>query len=124
MVIIRVEFSNAQLFKIIFLGVGFLSLHYWVKSVGLILFKSGYTPDAIKAYFPGSIVSFIDTSGMSEVKMKALANINIYHLAFILFMSWQLAANSSLNYFKYFLLVLCTYGFGVAFLQYVKILLF
>ena len=124
MIIIRVEFNTALFFKIIFLGFIFLSLPFWVKSVGLILFKSGYTSDDVKAYFPGSIVPFINASGMSEVKMKALANINIYHLAFMLFISWQLTVNSSLNYFKSFLLVLCTYGFGVAFLQYAKVLLF
>jgi len=123
-VIIRAEFDTALLFKIIFLGFLFLSLPFWVKSVGLILFKSGYTPDDVKAYFPGSIVPFISASGMSEVKMKALANINIYHLAFMLFISWQLTVNSSLNYFKSFLLVICTYGFGVAFLQYAKVLFF
>jgi len=124
MIIIRVEFNTALLFKIIFLGIVFLSLPFWIKSVGLILFKSGYTPDDIKVFFPGSIVPFIDSSGMSEVKMKAFANINIYHIAFLLFTSWQLTVNSSLNYFKSFLLVLCTYGFGVAFLQYAKVLFF
>lgn len=124
MVIIRAEFDTALLFKIIFLGFLFLSLPFWVKSVGLILFKSGYTPDDIKVFFPGSIVPFIDSSGMSEVKMKALANINLYHIAFLLFTSWQLTVNSSLSYFKSFLLVLCTYGFGVAFLQYAKVLFF
>lgn len=123
-VIIRTEFDIALLFKIIFLGLAFLSLPFWVKSVGLILFKSGYTPADVKAFFPGSIVPFIDTSGMHEVKMKALANINIYHLAFMLFTSWQLAVNSSLSYFKSFLLVVLTYGFGVALLQYVTFLFF
>ena len=124
MIIIRVEFNTALFYKIIFLGFIFLSLPFWVKSVGLILFKSGYTSADVKAYFPGSIVPFISASGMSEVKMKALANINIYHLAFMLFISWQLTVNSSLNYFKSFLLVICTYGFGVAFLQYAKVLFF
>lgn len=124
MVIIRAEFDTALLFKIIFLGFIFLSLPFWIKSVGLILFKSGYTPDDIKVFFPGSIVPFIDSSGMSEVKMKALANINLYHIVFLLFTSWQLTVNSSLSYFKSFLLVLCTYGFGVAFLQYAKVLFF
>jgi len=124
MIIIRVEFNTALFFKIIFLGFIFLSLPFWVKSVGLILVKSGYTSNDIKTYFPGSIVPLIDSSGMSEVKMKALANINIYHLAFMLFISWQLTVNSSLDNFKSFLLVLCTYGFGVAFLQYAKVLFF
>lgn len=122
--ITQVEFNTSLLFKIIFIGSIFIFLPNWVKSVGLILFKSGYTPDDVTHFFPGSIVPFIETSGMREVKMKALANINIYHLAFMLFTSWQLAVNSSLSYFKSFLLVVCTYGFGVAFLQYARVLFF
>lgn len=122
--ITQVEFNTSVLFKIIFIGSIFIFLPNWVKSVGLILFKSGYTPDDVTHFFPGSIVPFIETSGMREVKMKALANINIYHLAFMLFTSWQLAVNSSLSYFKSFLLVVCTYGFGVAFLQYARVLFF
>lgn len=124
MVIIRAEFDTALLFKIIFLGLAFLSLPFWIKSVGLILFKSGYTPDDVKAFYPGTIVPFINTSGMSEVKIKALAHINIYQLAFMLFTSWQVAANSKITYFKSFLLVLCTYGLGLVLLQYAMVLLF
>jgi hypothetical protein len=124
MVIIRVEFDTALLFKIIFLGLAFLSLPFWAKSVGLILFKSGYTPDDVKTFFPGSIAPFIDTSGMSEVKMKALAHINIYHLAFMLFTSWQIAANSKITFIKSLLIVICTYGLGLTLLQYAKIIIF
>ena len=121
-IIIRAEFNTALLFKIIFLGLAFLSLPFWVKSVGLILFKSGYTPNDVNAFFPGSIVPFIDTSGMREVKIKALAHINIYHLAFILFTSWQIAANSKITFIKSLLIVICTYGLGLVLLQYIKLL--
>jgi hypothetical protein len=124
MIIIRVEFNAALLFKIIFLGFICLSLPFWVKSVGLILFKSGYTPDDIKVFFPGSIVPFIDSSSMSEVKMKALANINIYHLAFMLFTSWQIAANSKITFIKSLFIVICTYGLGLALLQYAMVIIF
>ena len=124
MVIIRVEFNTSMLFKIIFLGFIFISLPFWVKSVWLILFKSGYTPEVVKNFFPGSIIPFIEISGIREAKMKALASINIYHLAFMLFTSWQITVNSSLSYFKSFLLVICTYGLGVALLQYAKVLFF
>lgn len=123
-VIIRAEFDTALLFKIIFLGLAFLSLPFWVKSVGLILFKSGYTPDDVKAFFPGTIIPFIDTSGMSEVKIKALAHINIYHLAFMSFISWQIAANSKITFIKSLLIVICTYGFGLVLLQYLRIVIF
>lgn len=122
LVIVRAEFDTALMFKIIFLSLVFLSLPFWVKSVGLILFKSGYTPDDIKVFFPGSIVPFIETSGMSEVKIKALAHINIYHLAFMSFTLWQIAANSKITFIKSLLIVICTYGLGLALLQYVKLL--
>jgi hypothetical protein len=124
MVIIRVEFNTSMLFKIIFLGFIFISLPFWVKSVWLVLFKSGYTPEDVKNFFPGSIVPFIDISGMNETKTKALAHINLFHLAFILFTCWQLAVNSSLSYLKAFLLTICTYGFGLALLQYARVLFF
>ena len=122
--ITQVEFNTSLLFKIIFLGSIIIFLPNWVKSIGLILFKSGYTPDDVTHFFPGSIVPFIETSGMSQVKMKALANINIYHLAFMLFSSWQIAENSKITYFKSLLIVLFTYGFGLALLQYATVVFF
>lgn len=124
MVIIRVEFNTSIMFKIIFLGFIFISLQFWVKSVWLVLFKSGYTPEDVKNFFPGSIVPVIDTSDLNETRIKALAHINLFHLAFILFTSWQLSVNSSLSYLKMFLLTLFTYGFGLALLQYAKVLFF
>ncbi|MDD2307675.1 MAG: hypothetical protein PHP53_23430 [Prolixibacteraceae bacterium] len=120
--ITQVEFNTSLLFKIIFLGSIIIFLPNWVKSVGLILFKSGYTPDDVTHFFPGSIVPFIETSNMSEVKMKALATINIYHLAFIFFTSWQIAANSKITFIKSLLIVICTYGLGLVLLQYIKLL--
>jgi len=122
--ITQVEFNTSLLFKIIFLGSIIIFLPNWVKSVGLILFRSGYTPDDIKMFFPGSIVTFINSSGMSEMKIKALANINIYHLAFMLFISWQIALNSKITYFKSLLIVFSTYGLGLALLQYASVLFF
>jgi len=124
MVIIRVEFNTSMLFKIIFLGFIFISLPFWVKSVWLILFKSGYTPEDVKNFFPGSIVPIIDISDMNETRIRALAHINLFHLAFMLFTCWQLSVNSSLSYLKSLLLILCTYGFGLALLQYAKVLFF
>jgi len=123
LVITQVEFNTSLLFKIIFLGLIFISLPNWVKSVGLILFKNSYTPDDIKVFFPGSVVSFFETSDMSELKMKVLANINIYHLAFMLFTSWQIALNSKITFIKSFLIVICTYGLGLSLLQYAKIII-
>jgi hypothetical protein len=56
------------------------------------------------------------------VKMKALANINIYHLAFMSFTSWQIATNSKITFIKSIMIVLCTYGLGITLLQYATIL--
>lgn len=124
MFIIQVEFNTSMLFKIIFLGFIFISLPFWVKSVWLILFKSGYTPQDIKNFFPGSIVQVIDTSGMNDTRIKSLAHINLFHFAFILFTALQVSANSKLNYIKSLLLLLCTFGLGLALFQYAMVLFF
>jgi len=107
--ITQVEFNTSLLLNFIFLDSIIIFLPNLVKSVGLILFKSGYTPNDIKAFFPGSIVPFIDTTGMGEVKVNALAHTNIYHLAFMLFTSWQIAANSKITFIKYLVIVFSTY---------------
>lgn len=117
LVIAKVEFNAALLFKIIFLGFIIISLQLWIKSVWLILFKSGYTPDDVKYFFPGSFISFIDTSQMNLPAIKAIANFDLFHLLFIVFTSWEISQNSVLNYFKSFNLVLFTYGFGLAIYQ-------
>jgi len=112
------EIEAALLFKVILLGLLFISLPYWVKSVWFVLIKSGYTPDEIKHFFPGSIVPILDISEMSESKIKALSNINLYHLGFILFSAWALTKNSVLSYFKSFMLVLLTYGTCIALINF------
>jgi len=124
LVITHIEFNTSLLFKIIFLGSIILFLPNWVKSVGLILFKSGYTPDDIKVFFPGSIVPFLDVSMMSEPQINALANVNLYHLGFILFSAWAIAKNSVLSYFKSFMLVLLTYGTCIALINFIRVLFF
>lgn len=117
LVIKQIEFNGSLLLKIIFIGLFFLSLPFWIKSVWLILIKGNYTPNDIRYFFPGSIIPFLDISGMNEIMVKALAHINLYHIGLILFISWQLSVNSSMNYFKSFLLVFSTYGSGLALLQ-------
>ena len=117
LVIMQVEFNPSLLFKIIFIGFIFISLPFWVKSVWLILFKSGYTPDDIKCFFPGSINSFINTSEMKETIVKILSRVNLYHISFMIFTAWGISRNSVLNYFRSFLLVFFTYGLGLFLLQ-------
>ena len=117
LIFIRVECSASILFKIIILGFIILSLPLWVKSVWLILFKSGYTPDEVKYFFPGSIIPLLDISGMKLTMVKVLSRVNLFHLSFVLFVSWGISQNSVLNYFRSLLLVLLTYGFGLFLLQ-------
>ena len=108
LLIIQVDFNSSLLFKILIFGFVFLSLHLWVKSIGLILIKGNYTPDEVKYFFPGSIVPFLDISNMNMNIINALSHINLYHPLFILFTSWQLSANSELRLFKSLTLVFYT----------------
>ena len=120
----QIEFSNMQLFKIVFLGFILISMSSWVKSVWLILFQSGYTTNEAKYFFPDSIVTLIDTTGMNETKIKALAHINLFQLAFVVFTGWQLATNSTLKFINSIVLVLCTYGLFFTLLELFKVQIF
>jgi hypothetical protein len=117
LVILRVELKNTMLLKIIFLGFLLISLPFWIKSIWFILIRGSYTPDDIKYFFPFSIVSLIDTSGMSLSAVKIISRVNLFHLAFILFVAWMISMNSELKYSKSIIMVFCTYGFGLALLQ-------
>lgn len=117
LVFLRIDLGTVLLFKIIFLSLFFLSLPFWVKSVWLILFRESYSLDLVKYFYPGSIVTFLDISDMREIMIKTLAHINIYHLCFILFTSWQISENSRLNYYRSFMLLLFTYGIGIVLLR-------
>ena len=117
LIVLRIEFNTALLFKIIFLGFFFIALPFWVKSVWLILFKNGYTPNDVKYFFPGSLVSFIDASEMKLTMVKAISRFNLFHLSFMLFTAWLISFHSTLNYIRSILLVIFTYGFGLALLQ-------
>lgn len=119
LVFLRIDFSKALLFKIILLGLFFISLSFWVRSIWLILFRGSYVPDDIKYFYPGSIVPFLDISEMMEIMISTLANINIYHIGFMLFTSWQISVHSSLNYFRSFMLLLFTYGISVVLLRFI-----
>ncbi len=118
-----IVFDASLLFKIIFLGLICISLSFWVKSIGLIVVKGNYSPDDIKNFYPGSIIPFIDTTNISEIRIKSLAQIDLYNLGFIIFTSWLIAVNSSLNYFKSILLLLFTYGLGQVILRFLMLII-
>ena len=117
LIIMQVEFRTSMLFKIIFLGFIFISLPFWVKSIWFVLLKGSYTPDDVKHFFPGSIISFINTTEMKETMEKILSRVNLFHLSFMLFTSWGISRNSALNYSRSFLVVVFTYGIGLTLLQ-------
>jgi len=75
LLITGIEFDTSLLIKIIFLGLICISLSFWVKSIGLIVVKGNYSPDDIKNFYPGSIIPFIDTTNMSEIRIKSLAKL-------------------------------------------------
>ncbi|MHB9141750.1 MAG: hypothetical protein ACYC25_07755 [Paludibacter sp.] len=115
--IANINIKALLLFKIILVGFVILTLPFWIKSVWLILVQGNYKPDDVKYFFPGSIVPFIDISGMNEVTIDALAHINVYHLGFIFFTAWQIAENAKFRFFRSLVLVLSTYGLGVVILR-------
>lgn len=112
--IAQTELDGRTLFKIILMGLFFIALPYWVKSIWFVLLKSSYTPDEIIHTFPGTIVQLIDTSNMDAHKIDTLAKINLYHIGFMLFTAWGIAKNSTLSYGKSLAMVLLTYGPGLA----------
>jgi len=115
--VLRIEFNKAMLLKIIFLGFFIISLPFWIKSIWFILIKGSYTPDDIKDFYPGSVVSLINTSAMSLPAVKALSWINLFQFAFILFVAWMISINSELKYLKSIIMVFCTYGLALTLLQ-------
>ena len=120
----QTEIESALLFKIVLLGVLFISLPYWVRSVWFVLIETNYTSNDLNHFFPGSIVQLLNVSEMSANQVKALANINLYHLGFILFSAWAITKNSVLNYFKSFVLILFTYGTAVALINLLRVTFF
>lgn len=115
--VLRIEFNKAMLLKIIFLGFLLISLPFWIKSIWFILIKGSYTPDDIKDFYPGSVVSLMDTSAMNLALVKAQSWINIFQLAFILFVAWMISIISELKYLKSIIMVFCTYGLALTLLQ-------
>lgn len=122
--IAQTELGGRILFKIVLLGLIFIALPYWVKSILFVLIKSSYTPNEINYTFPGTIVSLIDVSGMAQNKIKALSNINLYHLGFMIFSAWGIAKNSTSSFLKSFIVVLTTYGTGILALNLLRVYFF
>ncbi len=120
----NIEINNKLLFKIIVTGTFFLSLPLWVKAVWFVLIKGSYTSEEIKNFYPLSVLYFFDTADMHMRIVKALGKINLYHLAFMLYVASCLKLYIIASWWHLFGIVCITYGFGLALLQAGIILIF
>ena len=80
--------------------------------------------EEVKYFYPFSLLNFFDLSDMQETMMKALGKINLYHLAFMAFVAWCIKIYTNVSWWRLFVIVCCTYGFGLLLLQGIIILIF
>jgi len=119
-----IEVDNKLLFKIIVTGIFFLSLPFWVKAVWFVLIKGSYSSEEIKYFYPLSGLYFFDTADLHMRIVKALGKINLYHLAFMLYVASCLKLYTTAKWWRLFGIVCITYGLGLVLLQAVLILIF
>lgn len=120
----NIEFKNKQLFKIILVATFFLSLPLLVKSVWFVLIKGSYTMEEVKYFYPLSVSYFFDPPELHEKLMKALGRLNLYHLAFMIFIAWCIRIYTHHSLVRLFGIVIYTYGLGFLLLQGIMILIF
>lgn len=120
----NVEFENKLLLKIIITGLFILSLPLWIKAVWFVLLKGSYSYDEVRYFYPFSILYFFDPGELNMKVVKALGRINLYHLAFMVFVAWAIKIYSSLSFTRLFIIVLYTYGLAFILLQLFIILIF
>jgi hypothetical protein len=120
----NIEIENKMLFKIILLSSFFLSLPFWIKSIWFVLIQGNYNMDEVKFFSPLSVLNFFDPSELHGQITKALGRINIFHMAFILFVAWVLKQFTDRSFLNLFGIVAYTYGIGFLLLQTIIILIF
>lgn len=120
----NIEIENKLLFRIILIGTFFLSLPIWIKVVWFVLIKGSYSVDEVKHFYPLSIFYFFNTADLHIKIVKALGKLNLYHLAFIAFVSWCIKIYSNTSFGLLFAIICYTYGFGLILLQLIIILIF
>lgn len=120
----NIELINKHLFKIILVATFFLSLPFLVKSVWFVLIKGSYTMDEVNYFYPLSVLYFFDPPELHEKLVKALGRLNLYHLAFMLFIAWCIRIYTNHSLVRLFGIVIYTYGLGFLLLQMIMILIF
>ncbi len=120
----NIELGNRLLFKIILIATFFLSLPLWVKSVWFVLIKGSYTMEEVKYFYPLSVLYFFDPSELHMKLVKALGRLNLYHLAFMLFIAWCIRIYTKQSFMRLFGIVIYTYGLALMLLQGIMILIF
>ena len=120
----NIELENKLLFKIILVATFILSLPLLVKSVWFVLIKGSYNMDEVRYFYPLSVLHFFDPTQLHEKMVKALGRLNLYHLAFMLFIAWCIGIYTNHSLLRLFGIVIYTYGLGFLLLQGIMILIF
>lgn len=118
------DFDNILLFKIVLTGTLILSLPLWVKAVWFVLVQESYNMNDVKYFYPFSLAFFFDVQDMHIKLVKAIGRINLYHLAFVLFVAWCIKIYSNKTFLQAFSTVIYTYGIGLLLLQAIIVLIF
>jgi len=120
----NIEFENRLLLKIIVVGLFILSLPLWVKVVWFVLIKGSYTYNEVRFYYPFSVLYFFEPNDLNIKVVKALGRINLYHLVFMIFITWAIKMYSTVSFKRLFIIILYTYGLALITLQLFIILIF
>jgi hypothetical protein len=120
----NIELGNNLLFKITLIATFFLSLPLLVKSVWFVLIQGSYTMNEVKYFHPLSVLYFFDPNELHIKLVKALGRLNLYHLAFMLFIAWCIRIYTNHSFMRLFGIIIYTYGLGLLLLQGIMILIF
>jgi hypothetical protein len=120
----NIELNPRLLFKIVLLGTFILSFPLLVKTIWFVLIKGSYSMDEVKYFYPVSVIYFFEPADLHIKLVKALGKLNLYHLAFMLFIAWCIRIFTNSSFIKLFWIVIYTYGIGFLLLQAIIILIF
>jgi len=121
---LKKSIEKKLLFKIILLSLIILSFPFWIKTVYFVLIQGNYSPDEVKYFYPLSILHFFNPEHLHLKVVKALGRLNLYHIAFMIFITWCIKLYISVSFGRLFTIILSTYGIGFLLLQMVLILIF
>jgi len=78
----------------------------------------------VKYFYPLSVLYFFDPHELHIKLVKALGRLNLYHLAFMLFIAWCIRIYTNHSFMRLFGIIIYTYGLGLLLLQGIMILIF